>query len=359
MQIYNYLSGKLLQYFGMGLSFYISNTILIILLTLIAGKIIKIILRRIGKQITRSTKTTIDDKIVETILSHDVSLSLIIGLYISLQAIIDTLSHRTAFYKTIDFIDKIVLSLLTIIIATAIVRGINLLTRQSLISTALRNKTTYDRAQTILIKRVVTIIASAISIIIILDLFGQNITSVLTILGIGSLAIGFASQDTIANIIAGYTIMIDRPFKIGDRIKLQSGEEGDVYEIGVRSTKILDFDNNLVVIPNAELVKTRIVNFIAPQEETRVVVDFTVQFDSDSHKVKDLLLNILRNETEFLSKPEPGVFLIKLSDIGLQFRVVGRVATVKSQAKVADRLRYQIYESMRLNNIKLATSQTK
>ncbi len=354
LSLFNNIDEKIIQLIGKGMLYYIINTIIILLISILIGKILKFLLRKIGKQISKKTTTTLDDRIIDVLLSHDVSISLIIGTYFSVQSIAETLPKRSTFYRTFDFADKILLSLLTIVIATALVRGINLLTRQSMIATAAKNKTSFDRAQSLLIKRVVTFFASSISIIIILDLFGQNITSLLTILGIGSLAIGLASQDTIANIISGYTIMLDHPFRLGDRIKLQSGEEGDVYEIGVRSTKILDFDNNLIVVPNSELVKTRIINYSAPHEETRVVVDFTLAFDTDSRHAKELLSQVLKNEKELLVKPEPEIFLVKLSENGLQFRIVGRVATVKNQIKVADRLRYEVYELMRANDIKFA-----
>lgn len=354
--IFDFIDEKLIQFFGRGIIYHAVETILILLAAVLVGKLLKIFLKQIAKLVSRKTAATFHNKILETILSHDVTISVIIGAYISLQSIAESLPKKSIFYRTIDLSDKILLSILTIVIATAIVRGVNLLTRESLISTAQRNNTTYDRAQTLLIKRVITFIASLITIIIILNVFGQNITSLLAILGIGSLAIGLAAQDTITNIIAGYTIMIDRPFRIGDRIKLQSGEEGDVYEIGVRSTKILDFDNNLIVIPNTELVRTRLINYSAPREETRVVVDFTLDYSTDAQKAKEILLQILKNEKDFITKPEPEVYLLKLTELGLQFRITGRVASVKTQAKVANRLRYEVHQKIISNGMKFAVA---
>jgi small-conductance mechanosensitive channel len=102
----------------------------------------------------------------------------------------------------------------------------------------------------------------------ILSHFGQNISALLTALGVGSLAIALASQEIIANMLAGFIIMIDRPFKIGDKIKLASGETGCVKQIGLRSTKIKMDDNKeaLLIVSNSELMRSRIQNFGGKRE---------------------------------------------------------------------------------------------
>ena len=91
-----------------------------------------------------------------------------------------------------------------------------------------------------LIEKISTIFIFLIGIIVVLKHFNYDVLSLVTALGIGSLAIGLAAKDTLANMISGFTIMVDRPFRVGDRIQLSSGEVGDVLEIGLRSTKIKD-----------------------------------------------------------------------------------------------------------------------
>ena len=86
-------------------------------------------------------------------------------------------------------------------------------------------------------------------------------------LGVGSLAIALAAQDTIANIIAGFLIMVDRPFRIGDEIKLPSGEKVKVLDIGIRRSKFLSEENAIIIMPNLELSKSKIVNFTYGKEQ--------------------------------------------------------------------------------------------
>ncbi len=98
--------------------------------------------------------------------------------------------------------------------------------------------------------------------------FGININALVAALGVSSLAIALAAQDTIANLIAGFLIMIDRPFKIGDRIKLPTGEMVDVLDIGIRRSKFLSEDKAIVIVPNLDLSKKKIVNYTYSEEES-------------------------------------------------------------------------------------------
>ena len=100
-----------------------------------------------------------------------------------------------------------------------------------------------------------------IALLVILPLYGVNINALIATLGVSSLAIALAAQDTIANIIAGFLIMVDRPFRIGDKIKIPSGEIVKVLDIGVRRSKFLSEDKAIIIVPNVNLSKSKIVNY--------------------------------------------------------------------------------------------------
>lgn len=120
-----------------------------------------------------------------------------------------------------------------------------------------------------LLKRVINVIIWTVALLVILSNFGININALITALGVGSLAIALAAQDTIANIISGFLIMVDRPFRIGDKIKLPSGEDVEVLEIGIRRSKFLSGDGAIIIVPNLELSKTKIINFTYGEERKR------------------------------------------------------------------------------------------
>ncbi|MEK6647183.1 MAG: mechanosensitive ion channel domain-containing protein [Candidatus Firestonebacteria bacterium] len=107
------------------------------------------------------------------------------------------------------------------------------------------------------------IVICTIAILMTLQHFGQNISAFLATLGFLSLAVALALQEVIANIIAGFVIMLDAPFSVGDKIKLlPSGEIGEIISIGLKSTRLKSSsaDVGILVIPNAELARTRIIN---------------------------------------------------------------------------------------------------
>ncbi|MBN1793946.1 MAG: mechanosensitive ion channel [Candidatus Omnitrophica bacterium] len=117
-----------------------------------------------------------------------------------------------------------------------------------------------------LIRRFLKITLWIIAFHTILPLYGVNISALITTLGVASLAIALAAQDTIANIIAGFLIMVDKPFRINDRIKLPSGEMVSVLDIGIRRSRFLADDGSIIIAPNLDLSKSEIVNYTYGEE---------------------------------------------------------------------------------------------
>lgn len=133
---------------------------------------------------------------------------------------------------------------------------------------------------------VTKIILFAIGGMLILDNLGVSLTPLLTTLGIGSLAVAIALQDTLGNAFAGLHIKADRPIEVGQFIRLDSGDEGYVEWIGWRSTRIRMLPNKTAVVPNSKLVQSTIINYDLPDPEVAVLVQVGVHYDSDLKKVE-------------------------------------------------------------------------
>ncbi|MBU1113054.1 MAG: mechanosensitive ion channel family protein [Candidatus Omnitrophica bacterium] len=131
---------------------------------------------------------------------------------------------------------------------------------------ASKTKTPLDDELIPLARRLLNIIIWVIALLVILPLYGINISALIATLGISSLAIALAAQDTIANIISGFLIMIDKPFRPGDRIKLASGEIVEVLEIGIRRSKFLSEERAIIIMPNVDLSKSKIINYTYGEE---------------------------------------------------------------------------------------------
>lgn len=310
------------------------------------GKILKWLLNSVGKKIIAKTETEIDDKILEIILSRIIALSSIVGIYLGMKELRYGLtSQNDNFLAFLGLADNTLYLATIIILTTLVIRVVRSITSHTIQSMAEKNKQK-DFHQTLspLVNRIVTIVVIAFTSIVVLEHFNYSVTSLLTILGAGSLALGLAAQDTISNMISGFIIMIDRPFRVGDRVKIPTGEVGDIFEIGLRSTKILDFDNNMLIVPNNELIKTKIVNFAYPANEIRVIVDIGAAYGNDIAQVKQILISAAKKHSLVLAEPVPEAFLMNFGESALLFRLVCRVATFQDQFVVSENLRVQIYE---------------
>jgi len=178
---------------------------------------------------------------------------------------------------------------------------------------------------------------------------GVNVASLVVSLGVGSLAVGLAAQDTLANMIAGFTLMLDRPFLIGDRIQLASGEVGDVQAIGMRATEIRTLDESVLVIPNSVLVKERVVNLSRPTREVAVKVDLSVVFGSDLARVKQILLQAVEATPQAAAKPAAVVVVTRFGamsvDLQLSFRVTDYAQAPAGRGQVYEELQKRLAEA--------------
>jgi small-conductance mechanosensitive channel len=202
-----------------------------------------------------------------------------------------------------------------------------------------------------LVQRLANILAAFVGIIVILERFGIQASSLLVFLGGGSVAIALAAQDTLSNMIAGFVIMIDRPFRVGDRIKLPAGDTGDVYEIGLRSTKIMDFDKNLIISPNAELVKAQVVNYAYPHRLVRILVEVGVAYGTDTRKARKLLIALAKKHRHVLPDDTPEVFVMELGDSSVLLRLIARTDDFTKKFEAETDLREQIHEQFAIKGI--------
>lgn len=138
-----------------------------------------------------------------------------------------------------------------------------------------------------IIKRTILVIVWLIGIVMALSNVGVNISALLGTLGIGGIAFALAAQDTVKNAFGAFTILTDKPFSIGDTIRVDS-YEGTVVDVGVRSTKIMNYDKRIITFPNYKITDTSIVN-ISSEPMRRVVLNLGLTYDTTSEKMKEAL----------------------------------------------------------------------
>ena len=140
---------------------------------------------------------------------------------------------------------------------------------------------------------------------LVLDNLGVSLTPLLTTLGIGSLAVAIALQDTLGNAFAGLHIKADRPIEVGQFVRLDNGDEGYVERIGWRSTRIRMLPNKSAVVPNSKLVQSTIINYDLPDPEVAVLVQVGVHYDSNLKKVERVTCEVAKEIMRTVSGAVP------------------------------------------------------
>ncbi|MBU0569093.1 mechanosensitive ion channel family protein, partial [bacterium] len=145
------------------------------------------------------------------------------------------------------------------------------------------------------------IVIFAIGLLVILNSLGISITPILATLGVGGLAVALALQDTLSNLFAGVHITIAKQVRIGDYIKLESGEEGYVTDINWRTTEIKMLPNNMVLVPNEKLTRAIITNYYFPDKEMAVLVNLGVHYNSNLKKVEKITCEVAKEVMQEVS----------------------------------------------------------
>ena len=178
------------------------------------------------------------------------------------------------------------------------------------------------------VELVTKIVLTIVGGLLILDNLGVSLTPLLTTLGIGSLAVAIALQDTLGNAFAGLHIMADRPIEVGQFIRLESGDEGYVDRIGWRSTRIRMLPNKTAVVPNSKLVQSTIINYDLPDPEVAVLVQVGVHYDSDlktvEHVTREVAKEVMRTVNGAVPSFDPFIRYHTFNQSSIDFTVILR-----------------------------------
>ena len=172
-------------------------------------------------------------------------------------------------------------------------------------------------------------------------------------LGIAGIAVALALQPVLGNIFSGASMVLDRTIGIGDLVYLDSQTQGKVVKIGMRSTRILTFDNELIIVPNSVLAEGKIQNVAKPEPQTRVVIPFGVAYGSEIAQVKKLVLEEIE-KMEFACKdPAPKIRFLEMADSSLNFKVYFYVETFDHRADAIDEANTRIYNALNREGIEI------
>lgn len=288
------------------------------------------------------TETDIDDIIIAASRTPFIIWCLMIGIYLALE-VSQLPQHWVHISGKILFILGVIS--VALVLSNIAMRFVK--TRSAKIETAL--------PMTSLTQNMIRIIIFGIGLLMILNSLGISITPILAALGVGGLAVALALQDTLSNLFAGFHVIIARQVKIGDYIKLESGEEGYVTDINWRTTKIRMLPNNVVLIPNSKLTQAIITNYYLPDREMAVLINLGVHYDSDLAKVEKITCavgkEVMKEVTGGLPDFEPFIRYHTFGDFSINFSVILRAREFVDQYLIKHEFVKRLHERYKKEGI--------
>ena len=175
-----------------------------------------------------------------------------------------------------------------------------------------------------LLRNVISVVFAALGSASILAQFGVNVLSLVTGLGVVGIAVGFAAQDTLGNFIAGTTLLVERPFRIGDWVQVNE-QVGKVREITLRNTRLVTRDNVYTSIPNSAVASSEILNFSAGGP-LRLTVELGIAYGESVEAARAVLVPVMQQNEKIMQRPLPLVRVDELADSSVNLQLIFWIA---------------------------------
>lgn len=292
------------------------------------------------------TKTEVDDVIIYSTKPASLFWCLMLAIYIALQ--VAQLSPAW-----VSVAGKVMLALLVLSIALV---AANLVAGMIRISAA---KAQIALPVTGLTQNLVKAVIMVLGVLVVLEaVLGVRVTSLLAALGVGSLAVALALQDTLSNLFAGAHISMGKNIRAGDYIKMDTGDEGYVVEVSWRVTKVRTLANNMLIVPNSKLAQAIVTNYHLHEPRMSLLIQVGVSYDSDPDFVEKVLVEEAKGAAGqvpgLLASPEPFVrFIPGFGDFSLNFTLICQVKEFTDQYLVQHELRKRIFKRLKKEGIEI------
>jgi small-conductance mechanosensitive channel len=319
----------------------------VIVAVLVLGRwFIRLVVLRFLRMITSKTRSSLDNHLVDALHPPLYILAVIYAFDIGFNRI-DFLPDAWSGPLAEIFY---VLYLLAIFITLG--RIVNALGLWYTRVVAPQTETNLDEQLLPFFRRVALIVLAMIAAIILLSHFDVDVSALVTTLGVGSLAIALAAQETLADTISGLVIVIDRPYRIGDRIEVQDLQTwGDVIDIGLRSTRIRTRDNRMVIIPNSVIGKSLIVNYSYPDTRYRIQIHVGVAYGTEIEHARKTLIEAVEQVEGVLEDRAVEALFLEFGDSALIFRVRWWLDSYYDTRRMFDRVNTAMYNALRREGI--------
>ena len=323
---------------------------LIMVGALLLNRLIIILSRKLLKKMAEKSKTKIDDILFYALEKPILFGILLLAFWIATDRLLLEQELHDIISKSYDLLIVLNFTWFFARIATALIDN------YAFISSKEKHvaKIKFDSKLLPIIKRTILIIIWIIGIVTALHNVGLKITTLLGAMGIGGIAFALAAQDTIKNIFGGFTIFTDKTFRIGDVIKFDS-VEGTVVDIGLRSTRIRNYDKRLLTIPNYKLIDAFITN-ISSEPGRRIVMELGLTYDTSSEKIQEAmqLLNDMPNRIKEVNEKDLVVSFTNFTDSALIITFIYFIPKSANIYETRTKVNLEILRSFNQTELKFA-----
>lgn len=310
--------------------------VLIVFLAFLVARICLYIFEVYLNRFAAKTNTKLDDMIIGAIKRPLYIIIFVFGVYLAFN------------YVDFPFSDFVEVTILFKIISVILITWVAFRLSDAIIKEygyALAKKTDSNIDDVIIpvVDQISGILIIIIGILLILNLLEIRITPMLAGMGIAGIAVALAAQDTLSNMFSGFAMMVDQPFKLGDRIILDSGELCEVKEIGLRSTRLYNvIDHAIITMPNSDVSNMKITNISAPDVKLKVRIPIGVGYGTDIDKVKQILLEIAEEAPDVLNFPPPEAPFMEFDDSSLNLLLIVWIGNIRKKVDVIDYINCRI-----------------
>jgi MscS family membrane protein len=310
------------------------SNLAISLLFVLAGYLIGTwLIRRILPRVVRRTPTQFDDRFLEAVGSQLRWLVVLVIVYLDIVRLTFVSAKLKTFLTDATFVLGLVL---TVYITLKLIDLASTWSQERAVD---EGRESQIEPLALLLSRVGRVFAVVLGLTVLLSYFGVNVTAFAAALGLGGLSISLAAKDTIADAIAGFIVLVDQPYRVGDRIEIQEiGTWGDVVDIGLRTTRIRTRDNRMVIVPNSVIGKNQVINYTFPDPQYRIQTHVGVSSDTDIETVRQLLVETVRKVEGVLPDKPVDALYIEMSNSAMLFRVRWWIESYRDTRRMTDKV---------------------
>ena len=323
---------------------------LVLALFFVLARVVRILITNVLPRLVTKTETTLDDEIIKALKGPAQWLVIALGCYLTIQVIGDYFGSMNA------YLDKLLLVVLIFISAYLVANLINGLLNWYKNDMLKKTQTDFDDMLVPFVQKIIGGAVIVIALIMALDqLQIVEITPLITGLGVLGVAVALAAQQFLSDFFGAISIMADRPYKVGDRVRIEGIDTGDVLEIGLRSTKLRTTDNRIIIVPNAKVSKSKVVNMAMPDAQMNFTIKVGVSYDADVDKAARIMEEIALSTEGVVAKPQPKVYVTEFGKFAVRLVMFPYVNSYKLEWEVPDRIYRNIVKRFAAEGIEIPT----